>query len=104
MSMKLMRYESEQLSRHPPRLAKGEALPTRPVYWMIWILDEKTKKPYHSRGCWDKVLTPLEAYQNAYGSGIPSENTLFFNLSGRLTDARKKVQRLAKLWREAGGS
>lgn len=91
------RLEAEALARDPPKLWAGETLPERPVYWLIWVLDDPTEKPYHSRGCWDKVKTPLEASQKAYGI-VPTKNMRFFNLSSNLTHARKRVREIAKIW------
>lgn len=84
-------------------LAKGEDMPERPSYWMIWLLDEETKKPSYSRGCWDKVMTPREASNKAFGMG-PSPNMRFFNLGTTIVGARKRNKELYELWRKVGGT
>jgi hypothetical protein len=99
----MMRWEAEALRRNPPRLAKGETMPDRPVYWLIWVLDDKTGKPYASRCCWDKVATPLEASQKAYGM-VPSVNMRFYNLGHRLTGptgARRRLTQIGQTWNTA---
>jgi hypothetical protein len=93
----MMKWEADALRKHPPRLAEGETMPERPNYWLIWVLDEKTHKPYASRCCWDKVLSPVEACQKACGM-IPSANMLFFPLGHRITDARKALRRAQEAW------
>jgi hypothetical protein len=98
----MLKYEADMLRKHPPQLAPGEVKPDRPVYWLIWVLDAETRKPYHSRACWDKVLTPVEACQKAYGM-VPSQNMLFFNLTHRVVEARKRLRVIAQKWHEATG-
>lgn len=91
---------ARSLKRHPPQLAQGEVMPKVPSYWLIWVLEETSRKPYHSRACWDKVMTPAEASQKAYGIE-PGPNMLFYNLSPRLADARKHLRRIGALWEQA---
>ncbi len=88
----MLKYEADELRRNPPKLADGETMPERPDFWLIWILDEKTRKPWDSRCCWDKVLTPVEACERAYGM-VPTQNMLFFPLGHRIVDARKALSR-----------
>lgn len=77
-------------------LATGETLPARPAYWLIWILNEKGK-PYHSRGAWDKCMTPAEASKQAYGM-TPTENMRFYNLGTNLVEARKRLRQIERTW------
>lgn len=97
-----MRYEADRLKQHPPKLAPGETLPTKPVYWLIWLFDEKTNVPVHSRMTNDKLLTPTEAAIQCYDIA-PTERMLFWNLTSRVTECRKRLRELSKKWHEAGG-
>src|SRR5215467_1828540 len=70
------------------KLAPGHSLPTKPVYWMIWVLvaadsndrHHKPGTPFHSRVTTSKLGTPREAARQCYGTD-PTENMLFFNMT-----------------------
>ena len=97
MENKLLRIDAERLKRNPPKLYDGETMPNRSVYWLIWVMDEKTGKPYHSRVTNDKQLTPIEAAFQCYGIP-PTEAMRFFNLTHTVTGMRKRLREVAKLW------
>src|SRR5215467_13684003 len=88
------------------KLAPGHELPTRPVYWMIWVLNAKdsTKPgvPFHSRVTVSKLRTPREAARQCYGID-PTENMLFFNMTPRVTDMRRMMTETRALWKAMGG-
>jgi len=88
------------------KLAPGHSLPTKPVYWMIWVLNATDSKhpgvPFHSRVTTSKHGTPREAAQQCYGID-PTENMLFFNMTSRVTDMRRIMTQTRKLWIEMGG-
>jgi hypothetical protein len=88
----MLKMEADYLKLNPPRLGKGEVMPIKPSYWLIWVLDD-TGKPYNSRCCWDKVMTPVEASQKAYGI-VPTVRMRFFNLGPRLDGARKRLRQI----------
>jgi len=91
------------LIRVKPKLAEGHSLPTKPVYWLIWMygdMKEGGYRPYHSRLTRKKVLTPREAAWDCYGID-PTENMVFFNLTSRVTDMRRMMVEIRKLWAEA---
>jgi hypothetical protein len=90
------------ITRVKPTLAEGHSLPYKPVYWLIWVLEEESRRPYHSRVTSQKVMTPHQAAMNCYGTP-PSENMVFFNMTSRVTDMRKMLRSNAELWRKAGG-
>lgn len=83
------------------RLAKGHLMPTKPVYWLIWMLDEKGV-PHHSRLSNDKHLTPRGASMQAYGVP-PSSRMLFWNCTSRVTDMRRMLRIIALEWQKAKG-
>jgi hypothetical protein len=79
------------------RLGPGSTMPYKASYWLIWVLDVETRKPYHSRATFKKWLTPEEACQDCYGRE-PTRNMLFFNLSNTLSEASKRTREIAKLY------
>lgn len=83
------------------KLAKGHLLPTKPVYWLIWLIDEHGK-PCHSRVSNTKLLTPREASMQAYGIA-PTERMIFWNCTSRVADFRRMLRIIAVEWRKAGG-
>lgn len=85
-----------------PTLATGHSLPEKPVYWLIWVLDENTRVPYHSRVSYNKHLTPHGASMDAYGTP-PSANMVFFNMTSTVRGLRRSMIQARKQWQEAGG-
>jgi hypothetical protein len=77
-------------------------LPDKPVYWLIWILDQDTKKPCHSRGLSAKHKTPEEAAKYYYGLPV-IENMIFWNLSSNGLVARRMMRQVRQEWIKAGG-
>lgn len=92
----MLKMDADRLKKNPPKLADGEVMPTRPSYWLIWVYGENGK-PYHNRGVWDKVLTPVEASIKAYGI-VPTENMRFYNLGTTVAGARKRIIKISKDW------
>jgi len=84
------------LPRIEPILWPGHTMPTKPVYWCIWILNEK-KKPYHSRLTNDKLLTPQQAARQCYGIDV-TENMRFFNCTSTIVGCRRTMSQLRKVW------
>lgn len=90
----------EVLRRNGGILAEGETLPTKPVWWLIWVLDAETRKPYASRTTFDKHLTMRAAAQDCFG--MPATvNMRFFVLGSNQADARKKSNLVQRKWAEA---
>lgn len=65
----------------------------KPVHWLIAVCDD-SGKVFHSRMPFNKHDTCQEAYHDAYGSRSFSDNVLFFDLSPRITEARKLLREI----------
>lgn len=98
----MAKVDTIRLGYQPPILAEGEVLPTRPAYWLIWVLEDVSQRPYHSRMTDDKLLTPFEAARQCYGIP-PTRNMRFFNLSSSIVRARKRLKEINIKWQKAGG-
>ena len=85
-----------------PKLAPGHELPNKPVYWFIWVLEEESRKQYHSRGFSEKHLTPKEASLYYYGIP-PTENMVFWNMGTTIAGGRKMMRQIQQEWIKAGG-
>ena len=85
-------------------LAEGHKMPNKPVYWMVWILDPNTKKPFSTRGTYNKYQDPVAASKEMTGIE-PTPNMIFFNLGSTATGMRKMVTAIRRsgLWERKGG-
>jgi hypothetical protein len=90
------------VKRVTPILAEGHELPKVPVYWLIWVLEEESRRPYASWSTYHKYLTPAEASQECIGIE-PTKNMVFFNMGPRVAEMSKRMNPIRKLWIEKRG-